>query len=293
VTGERLFSGAVGTGHVGGGIYRSDMASKRTNPKKNPAARRRRPDMPGLRRARLGMEDIHRLMSAAPPAALPLISLTSVWLWNMAEDAAAAAHCVDGCLTLHHALAEYGIGSRVEAVAIRLRGSGRETAYGQNPRYNADGTFNGHTVLVVTDAGRFIDPTIQQFSEVPDSKKAMLPLQAPLPVRDGLGDQPFGIDRGDHMVVYLPVAAQLRQAWRGPAVTARSADYQKAGANLAANVFDMLRLDDFRERTAQSPYPRLRTLLTALDGTESVADGHGYRFVDPATGREIRLADVS
>jgi hypothetical protein len=159
------------------------VASKRRNPKKNKAARRRRPDRPGLRRARLEIEDIHHLMAAAPPAALPLVGLTSLWLWNLAEDQAAAAHCVDGCLTLHYALAEFGIGSHVEAITICIEraaaGSAPGAMYGQHPRYNADGTFNGHTILVVTGAGRFIDPTIQQFREVPHTKQAMLPLQAP------------------------------------------------------------------------------------------------------------------
>jgi hypothetical protein len=56
------------------------MATKRANPKKNRAARRRRPGTPGVRRARLELEDIHRLMSAARPAALPLAALASVWL---------------------------------------------------------------------------------------------------------------------------------------------------------------------------------------------------------------------
>ena len=68
--------------------------------------------------------------------------------------------------------------------------------------------------------------------------------------------------------------------------------YRKAGANLAANVFAMLRLDDFRARTAESPYPRLRNLLAALKDAEIVADGRGFRFADPVTGKEIWLADV-
>jgi hypothetical protein len=86
---------------------------------------------------------------------------------------------------LHYALAEYGIESRIEAIAICIEAAGPGarpgSMYGQHPRYNPDGTFNGHTILVVTGADRFIDPTIQQFAEVPATKVAMLPLQAPLP----------------------------------------------------------------------------------------------------------------
>jgi len=89
------------------------MASKRRNPKKNKAARRPRPDMPGLRRARLQLDDVHRIMAPA-----------------------AAAHCVDGCLTLHYALGEFGLESRVEAIGLRIEGNGSRTLYGhqEGPR---------------------------------------------------------------------------------------------------------------------------------------------------------------
>jgi hypothetical protein len=281
-------------GFVSGRISVGGMASKRSNPKKNKAARRRPVKPSGLRRAQLGLEQVHRVLMGAPPEALPLVAVAAVWLWNMSEDGQAAAHCVDGCLTLHYALAEYGIRSSVEAVGLRVHARGRRTEYGNQlgPRYNPDGSFDGHTVLVVPDAGRFIDPTVQQYAEVPSSEKAVLPVMAQLPVRGGLGSQPLGIDRGDHQVVYLPLPAAQRQAWRSPAVTANEADYRPAGEHLAANVLAMLGIDPLRARTARSPYPRLRALLAAVEGTEPVADSQGFRFLDPATGSEIRLADI-
>lgn len=137
-----------------------------------------------------------------------------------------------------------------------------------------------------------MDPTIQQYAEIPDSALAMLPLVARLPAWTGLGNQPFAVDRVDQMVVYLPVPEHQRQAWRNPVTDSRVADYRTAGANLAANVFAMLRLENFRSRAARSPYPRLRKLLSALDGTEIVADSQGFRFAGPETGTEMRLADV-
>jgi hypothetical protein len=279
---------------AGKNVYRRGMA--RRNPKKDKTARRRRPDMPGLRRASFGLEDVHLAMWAAEPAALPLAGLTAVWLWNLAQDRAAAAHCVDGCLTLHYALAEYGIASRIEAVTIcveDVRPGGRPgTVYGQNPRYNTDGTFDGHTVLVATGAGRFVDPTIQQFAEVP-ARQGPPFLQAPLPVPDGLGDVPIGIRRQDRMVIYGQLPEYQRQAWRGPRVAARDADYRKAGANLAANTLAMLQVEDIRPRAMQAPYPRLRRLLNAVNGMRYVADAAGgFRFADPATGKEVWLSDV-
>ena len=280
-------------GFVGAAGYRP-IVGKKANPKKNKAARRRRPaGAPGIRRARLEIDDIFHVMSGATPSALPLVAVASVWLWNLAQDGVAAAYCVDGCVVLHYALAEYGIASRVEAVGIRLERGGSHSSYGQDPRYNEDGTFNGHTVLVVTGAGRFLDPTIGQFAEVPSSRQGMQPLQARLPEPDGLGERPFGIDRMDHVVVYEPLPHNQRQAWRAsPAVTARTGEYREAGGNLAANVVAMLLIPEILDRARQVPYPRLRTLLAALEGTKPVGDSRGFRFIDPATGREIWLADV-
>src|SRR5215467_6343307 len=90
----------------------------RRNPKKDKSARRRRPDLPGAGRVSYSMDDVNAHLISASPAALPLYALADLWLWSLAQDQAAAAHCVDGCLTLHYALAEYGIDSRIEAIAI-------------------------------------------------------------------------------------------------------------------------------------------------------------------------------
>jgi hypothetical protein len=271
------------------------MSAKRANPKKNKAARRRRPVRPaGLRRARITLGTVGRLMASVSDEVLPLAALAAVWLWNLAEDGEEAAHCVDGCLTLHCALAEYQISSGVEAVELELHGNGWDTFYGsqQGPRYNPDGSFNGHAILLVPGAGRLIDPTLQQYPEIPDTEKAALPVVAPLPAPGGLGSQPYLVDRGDHQVVYLPVAEHQRQAWRSPLITANMAGYRQAGANLAATVVSMMRRPGLRDRAARFPYPRLRTLLAAVDGAELVADSRGCRFRDPVTGGEFRLADV-
>jgi hypothetical protein len=252
-----------------------------------------RHDMPGPRRAQLTLEDIYPLLEAAPPEALPLVALPAVLLWNAAQDRAPAAHCVDACQTLHYALGEYGLRSEIQAVRLRSGRDGTQgTVWGEDPRYNADGTFNGHTILVVPAAGRFIDPTIQQFREVPQTALSRLPLVAQLPARTSLGTQPFGVARSECTAIYLPFPGPERYAWQDPRVDAHADDYRLAGANLAANVFDILRQEPFRERVEQSPYPRLRTLLAALANAKSVVDGGRYQFADPVTGARLQLADV-
>jgi len=274
------------------------MSPKSRNPKKNPAARRRRrDDLPGLTRARFRLDDVARLTQNAPAETLPLMALSAVWLWNVAEDGHAAAHCVDGCITLRYALAEYGLASQIQAVGVGIATAAAEPQLygggdGMRPHYNPDGTFNGHTILVIPGAGRLLDPTVQQFPGVPRTEKAALPVMGRLPVPGGLGTTPIAVDRTDHFLMYIPLPAPYRDAWKTPVLAQRDGQYREAGANLAANVFDFLRVEDFRDRITQSPYPRLRTLLTALDGMTAVADRRGYRFADPGTGREFRLADI-
>jgi hypothetical protein len=249
--------------------------------------------MPGLRRAQLSLDDIYPLLETASAEALPLIALPAVLLWNAAQDRAAAAHCVDACQTLHYALGAYGLRSEIEAVRLRIDRDTPGTLYGQAPRYNAaDGTFNGHTILIVPAAGRFIDPTIQQFPEVPQTTVSRLPLIAPLPARTSLGTQLIGVARLKYMAIYLPFPGPERYAWQDPRIDTHAGMYRLTGANLAANVFDILRQDPFRERVEQSPYPRLRALLAALANAETVVDGGRYQFADPVTGARLQLADV-
>jgi hypothetical protein len=279
--------------------YLEVMSAKRRNPKKDPTARRRRGGggVPALRQARFRLDDVVRLLMNAPAEVLPLMALPAVWLWNAAEDRQAAAHCVDCCVTLQYALAEYGIASSIQAVGVGIATPGTEPQMygggdGLRPHYNEDGTFNGHTLLVIPAAGRLLDPTIQQFPEIPRTARGGLPIMGRLPVPGGLGTKPISVDRTDHFVVYFPLSASYRDAWQSPVVAQRADEYREAGANLADNVFDVMRGEGFRDRTARSPYPRLQALLAALDGMTSVADSRGYRFADPATGRELRLADI-
>jgi hypothetical protein len=266
-----------------------DLATK-------PAARQRRDDLPGVPRARFQRDELFRLLSQAPADVLPLMAVPAMWLLNLARQGCSAAHCIDGCVTVRCALAEFGIESEIEAVGVSIT-AGRAApprpgcAIGRHPHYNEDGTFNGHTILVIPAAGRLLDPTIQQFPRVPHTALAALPAIGALPVPGGLGTEPVCVDRIDHSVLYVPLAGPDRQAWRSPVIDQRAAEYRAAGANLAAHVFDLMRMPGFRDQTARSPYPRLPRLLSALDGMSGVPDRCGYRFADPASGRELRLAD--
>ncbi len=276
--------------------------SKRRNPKKDRTARRRRPaadSQRGSRLARWEPELVPMVMAGALPESVPLMGAASVCLARMADVRGPAASCVTSCLVVREALAVFGITSCVEAVGVEVENShGDRTMYGhpEGPRYNADGTFDGHTVLMVTGAHRLLDPTVQQFREVPRRADAAMPLIAPIGQLGELAGKPAGTElsivRSDHVITYILLEPQHRQAWRSPAVDALAGEFRGQGEDVAAIVLELTRRLD-GERAAP-PYPRLRRQLAAIDGME-FADGpmEGCYFADPVTGKQVRLTGVT
>ncbi len=261
---------------------------------KKPQPARRQPGGPPGPAMRMGMDQVLTGIMSAPPLLAPVFALMSIWMWNAAEDHSPAGACVDAGIIFTGALAQFGIEGRIEPVQVTICGAGGQASarYGTNPRWNPDGTFNGHAVVALPGLGRFADATIQQFREVPRSRLARLPLIAPMPAGDCLGTEPFPVLRTDHMVIYQGFPGDHQHLWRHPVIQARWADYQNAAANLAANVFDILRREPLAARIRQAPYPRLHQLLGALDGAESLVQDGQYLFRHPATARLIKLADI-
>jgi hypothetical protein len=231
---------------------------------------------------------------SAPPLLAPVIALTTVWMWNAAEDGSPASSCVDAGLILIDALAQYGIDAHLEPVQIIICDAMDRpvTRYGNNPRWNPDGTFNGHAVITLPSIGRFADPTIQQFKGIPALELAQRPLIAPMPTSAGLGVRPFPVRRVGHIVIYQGFAGDQQHLWQYPVIQATRPQYHAAAANLAANVFDILRLEQFAPRIRQAPYPRLHQLLDELAAAPSLIDNGKYVFRHPATGHLVQLTDI-
>jgi hypothetical protein len=254
----------------------------------------RRPGGPPGPAMRMGMDQAVTGIMNAPPLLAPLFGLMATWMWNAAEDRSPAGACVDAGIIFTAALAQFGIAARTEPVRVTIcdaHGQAR-ASYGTSPRWNPDGTFNGHAVLTVPGIGRFADATIQQFREVPRTRLARLPLIAPMPAGDRMGTDPFPVLRTDHAVIYQGLPGDHQELWRHPTIRGHQAAYQHAAANLAANVFDILRREPLAAKIRQAPYPRLHQLLTALDGAESLVQDGRYLFRHPATARPIQLADI-
>ncbi len=134
----------------------------------------------------------------------------------------------------------------------------------------------------------FIDPTIQQFAEVPDSGRAVLPVVARLPAPAGLGEQPFGVDRVDHSVVYLPLLEREREAWHAPVVDSHTAAYRGSSARTATAAVPAVRCRnglghpaDFGGRSRAQSLLRGTTAAIAADRYEVSRQSGSRRSVAP------------
>lgn len=264
----------------------------------SPAPTAIHPDSPSSRSAyeigtiRLRPERVTQGVAAAGAGLAPVLACACVWMHNAALERAAGNCCVQAVTVLHYALAALGIDSRPEPVRVALTGNGTSTLYGPAvPHWAPDGEFDGHAILVVPDAGLFVDVTLQQYPEVPHSEHGELPVIAGLPGGRSLGAVPFRITRGDHRVAYMPVPGRHDHEWWDEGIKDLRDGFRNLGINLAGLVFDLLRAPEIRDRHLAGPYPRLRHLLRVLDDAPAeVRDGTIY-FRRPGAPA-VRLSEV-
>jgi hypothetical protein len=275
------------------------MSPKRTGRGRGSRTKRAKP----LPKFRVNQRMLLELIVHMPADRMPLVAPTAVWAMHAAKPRVLdPGQCLDACLALRCALEVYGIAAHPAAVQVGIGpvGENPKRLYSQlhgseQAHFNADGTFNGHLVLVVPHPGVFIDATVQQFPEVAKTDLAVMPALSALPSPDGLGTDHYLVRRADNDLLYVPQADEVeRLIYRNPKVAANMAKVRAAGLFLASNAFDMLRQPDLRAKVRTAPYPRLQRQFDALGEAERIVrprDGV-WNFRDPQTGAEIRLSDI-
>ena len=275
------------------------MSPKRTGRGRGSGTKRAKP----LPKFRVNQRMLLELIVHMPADRMPLVAPTVVWAIHATKPRVIdPGLCLDACLALRCAFEVYGIAAHLAAVQIGIGSVGEDPErlydrrYGPERAYfNADGTFNGHLVVVVPHPGVFLDATTQQFPEVPNTDLAVMPALGRLPSPDGLGTDPYLVRRADNDFLYVPQADEVESViYQNPAVSGQMAEVRAAGLFLASNAFDMLRQPDLRAKVRTAPYPRLHRQLDALGEAERIVrprDGV-WNFRDPRTGAEIRLSDI-
>jgi hypothetical protein len=208
-----------------------------------------------------------------------LVELLVPLLWAGISQGTPANICVDACMVLKHAYAQFGINSEVRVVDLVVeQAGGRRRQFGTpTPTWSGpDGNvFNGHAVLVLPDSDRYVDPTIEQFEVI--RRLNMGPLIGKAVA--GTGPHVMGrgllspgamlaVKRGNLTLIYTVAEERYSQELESRLAQYVTDGHRRAGVNNASLALMMLRIPEVIERARKAPYPRLQALLRAVGQAE-------------------------
>lgn len=213
-----------------------------------------------------------------------------VW-WLMLQRGNPANVCLDGALVLRTAYAQFGVTAVPKLVELVVTDPANDhaTAYGTRTPHFVDGEdrFVGHMGLWLPQSCRFIDHSVQQFPEV--RAETWLPMSLPLGMNGVTNwDQAqggFAGPRGRLMLTYTPLPETDNTRILSHSYLDRHAEqHHRVGINVASNLLQVLRLEEFRERALATRHTRLHALLDLVGDAEVRADSdNNLRFVLPGT----------
>lgn len=107
-----------------------------------------------------------RMLEHAKPD--QIVELVLPFLWAALTDGRAPANiCVDACMTLRNAYGQLGVRAELLPVTVAIqKKDGAGTLYGSLTPSWTGTEWSGHCVLALPDSERFVDPTIEQFTEI-------------------------------------------------------------------------------------------------------------------------------
>lgn len=201
-----------------------------------------------------------------PVEALPLYALA--FLHRTIVAGSRAADCQVACLTLQHALAEFGIMSVLRVVQITITGpDGDGVQVGSLTPTWEDEAWTGHVLLEVPVMRRMTDPTLPQVASfcadvAPATKEPLIELMP--------GDDwdVAVITRSPFLLRYQRAHEDYQDSWDGAPLQRHAVDIKRSGLKLADLTVQLLHDPDLRPRVLRAPYPALHQRLTQLSTKE-------------------------
>lgn len=124
-----------------------------------------------------------------------LVTHLPAYLWVKLAEGNPANTCVSACMTLHHAYAQLGITADVVPTGLIVHDAAGERAQfaTDRPHWRSETVLVGHTVLLLPEHDRLVDPTIEQ---VPSIRELGLGRVLPILYRWIVNDVPV-VRRGE------------------------------------------------------------------------------------------------
>lgn len=189
------------------------------------------------------------------------------------RDVLPEERCVDDCLVLAHACAQFGIEAQVRTAVLTVTDTAtgaRETHGSVQPQW-ADGMLHGHTVVWLPEPGLLIDPTAEQYDGIDAYREgpviALTQGDSVSAVRTAdTQDRPrVTTSRGSLRLRYqLGTLADARSSLDHPVVHGEGDGHQRRGVNVASEVAFMLATQRPESEIEAIPYTRAVALLRAL-----------------------------
>lgn len=235
------------------------------------------------------------------PETLPLLpALYLNWSASRYPDMP-SERCVDDCLVLAHACAQFGIEAQVRAVQLTVSdvATGAQETHGSLPPQWEDGLLHGHTVVWLPQQRLLIDPTAEQYDGIDAYREGPVIGRAAAASGDWAEDSPsVTVARGFLGLQYLIGSlTDARTALDHPVVLDQGDDHIRFGVNVASEVGSWLSGQRPEKDIESIPYPRAAALVRALWDMDKQRDESGD-VVFSQRGREspdstpIRLNEI-
>jgi hypothetical protein len=218
---------------------------------------------------------------------LTLIAMPALFLETVVaayRDVIPAERCVDDCLVLAHAYAQFGMEAEVRIAELTVTDSvtaSREVHGSLKPRWEDD-MVHGHMVVWLPEHGCLVDPTAEQYEEIAAYRGgpviALSPGGTP-PADRAAGTIRVPAERGFLRLVYLLGTREASAALLDhPYVHEQGDGHLRRGVNVASEV--LTRLGGCRppRETALIPYPRMAALTQATRSLKARTDDDGYLY---------------
>lgn len=208
------------------------------------------------------------LLRQETPADVLVIHLPA-YLWVKLAEGNPANACVSACMTLHHAYAQLGIATDVVPTGLIIHdASGQRTQFATDrPYWHSETELVGHTVLLLPEHDRLVDPTVEQIPPIRALGLGPVVGRVPAEGRHALrqGGASFAVPRQDLLIEYTPVQRNCRDILtQAPRRAVHAPEYRRSGVNLATLVLGMLRAPWVVDRIRAADFPRIHALLDLI-----------------------------
>jgi len=244
---------------------------------------------------------LNRVLGGDLSDSLTLIAMPALFLETIVaanRDVLPAERCVDDCLVLTHAYAQFGMEAEVRVTELTVTDSvtaSRAVHGSLEPRWEGDGMFHGHTVVWLPEHCCLVDPTAEQYEEIAAYRDGPVIATAGPSAAEGIVR--VSAARGFLRLVYVLGTREASAALLDyPYVREQGGENMRRGVNVASQVLARLASCRPARETDTIPYPRMAALTQAVRSLKARTDEDGFLYFSqrgPGAQTRMRLDEIT